>query len=76
VGLQATHGSDQLQGCAHSAFCVVLVSLGVSKVNQNPVAHVLRYEATEALHGLGNTLLVAADNLAKVLRVHAGREGR
>ena len=41
-----------------------------------PIAYVLSYEAAEALHGLSDTLLVAADNLAKVFRVHAGRKGR
>jgi hypothetical protein len=54
VGLQAAHGSDQLQPCAHSALCVVLVRLRVTKVDQDPVAHVFRHEAAEAAHGRCN----------------------
>ena len=76
VGLQSTYRSDQLQPCAHGPLCVVLVGLRVAEVDQHPVAHVLRYEAAEALHGLGNALLIGRNDLAEVFRVHAGRERR
>jgi len=76
VGLQITYRSNQLQPCAYGSLCVVFVCLRVAEVDQNPVAHVLGYEPAEALHRLGNTLLVAANNLAQVFRVHAGRERR
>jgi hypothetical protein len=76
MGLQSANSSDQLQPRTHCPFCVVFVCLGVAEVDQHPVAHVLGYEAAEALHGLGDTLLVAADNLAEVFGVHARREGR
>jgi hypothetical protein len=39
--------------------------LRIAKVDQHSVAHELRDKAAETLHGLGNTLLVAADNLAE-----------
>jgi hypothetical protein len=32
------------------------VGLGVAKIDQDPVAHVLRHEPAEALHGLCNAL--------------------
>ena len=76
MGLQATHSSDQLQPCAHGPLCVVLVGLGIAEVDQDPVAHVLRYEPAEALHGLRNALLIGRNDLAEVFRVHAGRKGR
>jgi hypothetical protein len=76
VGLQITYRSNQLQPCGYGSLCIVFVCLRVAEVDEDAVAHVLRNEATEALYGLGNTLLVAADNLAEVFRVHASRERR
>ena len=35
--------------------------------------HVLRYESTEALHGLCNAFLIGRNDLAEVFRVHARR---
>jgi hypothetical protein len=45
-------------------------------VNQHTIAHILRYEPAEALHGLGNRLLIGGNDLAQVLWVHAGRKCR
>ena len=70
---QPAHGLDQLQPCAHRPLCVVLMGLGIAKVNQHTVAHVLRCEPTEPLHSLGDTLLVSGNDLAQVFRVHARR---
>ena len=76
MGLQGTHSSDQLQPRAHGPLCVVLVGLGIAEIHQHPIAHVLRYEAAEALHGLRDALLIGRNDLAQVFRVHAGRERR
>ena len=73
---RATYSSHQLQPRAHGTFCVVLVGLGVAEVDQNTIAHVLRDEPTEALHGLGDALLVGRNDLAEIFRVHARRERR
>ena len=72
VRLEPLHGVRQLQTCADGALCVVFVGLGVAKVDQHPVAHVLRYEAAEATHRLRNALLIGRNDLAEVFRVHAG----
>ena len=74
--LSAADRSDQLQPCAHSTLCVVLVGLRVAEVDQDPVAHVLRDEPAEALHGFSDALLVGRNDLAEVFRVHASRERR
>src|SRR5262249_34367917 len=58
VGLQATYSRDQLQPRPNGSICIVLVGLGIAEVDQDAVAHVLRYEAPEALHGLGDALLI------------------
>ena len=76
VGLQSAYSSDQLQPCAHGPLGVVLVGLRIAEVDQDPVAHVLRDEAAEALHGLGDALLIGRNDLAEVFRVHARRERR
>ena len=64
VGLQATHSSHQLQPRAHGSLCVVLVRLRITKVDQNPIAHVLRNETSEALHGLCDAFVVGRNDLA------------
>ena len=58
LGLQTSYSSDQLQSCAHGSLCVVFMCLRIAKVDQHSVAHVLGNEATEALHGLCDALLV------------------
>ena len=76
MGLQSTHSHHQLQPCAHGPFSIVLVGLGVDEIDQDPIAHVLRYEAPKTLHGLSDALLVGRNDLAKVFRVHACRQCR
>ena len=49
MGLEPAHRSDQCEPCAHGSLCVVLVSLRIAEVDENAVAHVLCYEAAEAL---------------------------
>ena len=50
--------------------------LRIAEIHEHAVAHVLRDEPAEALHSLGDALLVGGNDLAKVLRVHARRECR
>ena len=76
VGLQATYCRDQLQPRPHRSLGVVLVRLRIAEVDQDAVAHVLRYEAAEATHGLGDALLIGRNDLAEVFRVHARRQRR
>jgi hypothetical protein len=56
--LDATHSNNQLQARAHGSFCVVFMGLGIAEIHKHPIAHVLRHEATEALHGFRDALLV------------------
>ena len=76
AGLQPAHRLDQLQPRPYRPLGVVLVGLRVAEVDQHAVAHVLRYEPAEALHSLGDALLIGGNDLAQVLRVHARRECR
>ena len=76
VGLQMRHRRDQLQPRAHRPLGVVLMGLRIAEVHQHAVAHVLRHEPAEALHGLGDALLIGRNDLAQVFRVHARRERR
>ena len=73
MGLQSTYCGHQLQPCAHGPLRVVLVGLRIAEVDQDAVAHVLRHEAAEALHGLRDALLIGRNDLAEVFRVHARR---
>ena len=48
----SNYRSDQPQARSHCSLGVVFMCLRVAEADQDPIAHVLRYEATEALHGL------------------------
>src|SRR5271167_1849362 len=50
--------------------------LRITEINEDAVAHILRHKPAEATHGLGDALLIGRNDLAQVLRVHAGRECR
>jgi hypothetical protein len=76
VGLQITYCRDQLQPCPDGSFGVVLVGLRIAEVDQNAVAHVLRYEAAKAAYGLRDAFLIGRNDLSEVFRVHARRHGR
>ena len=67
---------DQLQPRPHRSLGVVLMGLRIAEVHEHAVAHVLRDEPAEAAHGLGDALLIGRNDLAQVLRVHAGGECR
>ena len=68
MGLQGTNSSHQLQPRANGSLGVVLMGLGIPKVDEDTIAHVFRYEAAEALHGLRGAVLVGRNDLAEVLR--------
>ena len=46
----------------------------VAEVDQHAVAHVLRYEAAEALDSLGDAFLRGRNDLVQVLRVYTRRQ--
>ena len=48
MGLQVTDGGDQLQPCAHGPLGVVFMRLRIAEVDENAVAHVLRYKPAKA----------------------------
>jgi hypothetical protein len=71
MGLQNADRSNQLKPRAHGSLRVILMGLGIPEVHEDPIAHVLRHEPAEALHRLGNALLIRGDDLAQVLGVHS-----
>ena len=76
VRLQLGHRGDQLQARTHRPLGVVLMRLRIAEINQHAVAHVFGDEAAEAAHGLGDAFLIGRNDLAQVLRVHAGGQCR
>jgi hypothetical protein len=50
------------------------MGLRVPEVDQHAIAHVLRYEPAEALHGLGDALLIRGNYFTEVFGVHPCRE--
>ena len=74
--LEPGHRRDQLQPRPHRPLGVVLMRLRIAEIDEHAVAHVFRHEAAEAAHGLGDAFLIGRNDLAQVLRVHAGGERR
>jgi hypothetical protein len=67
---------DQLQPRPNRLFGVVLMGLGIAKIDEHTVAHIICHEAPEAVHRFGDAFLIGQNNLAQVLRIHARRECR
>src|SRR5215831_20351043 len=67
---------DHRRTASYSALGVVLVSLWISEIDQDAVAHVLRHEAVEAAYRFSHAFLIGRDYLAEVLRVHASGQRR
>ena len=74
--LERAHRRDHFQPCPHRPLGVVLMGLRIAEVDEHAVAHVFGHEAVEAAHGLGDAFLIGRNDLAQVLRVHAGGECR
>ena len=72
--LRAAHRSDQFQPRSHSPLCIVLVSLGVAKVDQHTVAHgTSPTKPPKRCTVSGDALVIGRNDLAEVFRVHARR---
>src|SRR6516165_4382252 len=76
VCLDRRYRCDQLQSGAHRSLGIILVGLGIAKINKHAVAKILRHESAEAAHGLSYAFLIGRDDLAQILGVHARRELR
>jgi hypothetical protein len=74
--LEAADRGDHFQPGANGAFRVILMRLGIAEVNQHPVARIRRHEAAEALHNLGNAVVVGGDDFAQIFGIHACRHRR
>ena len=74
--LEPSYRRDQLQSRPYRPLGVVLMGLRIAEIHEHAVAHVFRHEAAEAAHGLGDAFLIGRNDLAQVLRVHAGGECR
>ena len=62
--IQPPHGLDQPEPRAHGALGIVLMGLGIAKVDQQAVAQILRNMPLKALDHLGTGLLIGSDDLA------------
>src|SRR6516225_4470889 len=72
--LDGTNGIHQLQPCAHRSLGIILLSLRVTEVGQDAIAHVFSDKAIMSAYRLGNALMIRTVHLAQVLRVEARSE--
>ena len=71
---QLSDRRDQTQPRPHSAFCVVLVRLGIAEVGEHAVTQILGYVAGEATNHFGAAPLVSPHDLAQILWVQSPGE--
>jgi len=75
--IQSAHSRDHTQPGAYSTRRVVFVGVWIAKVDQEPIAQILRDRALEALDHLGTGLLIGTYDLTQVFRVELrGEAGR
>jgi hypothetical protein len=75
--LEASNYRNQLEPGPYGSFGVVLMGMRITKVHEDTIPHVSGNEPTEVVHGLGDAFLIGRNDLAQVLRVHAGgKRGR
>ena len=70
--LDRGHRVDQCKPGTDGSLGIILVCLRIAEIDEYAVAHVLGYEAAKVTHRLGDALLIGRNDLAQVLRVHAG----
>jgi hypothetical protein len=76
TGIQGGDGLDHAQAGVHGAPSVVFMRRGVAKIDQQPVAEVLRDVAFVTLDDRGRGFLVGADHRAQVFGVKLAGELR
>ena len=76
LGVQRLHRLDDLQPGLNRAPRIVLVGARKAEIHQDAVADVVADVAVEPADDLGAGLLVAADHLTQIFRVHPGRKRR
>src|SRR5262249_33457194 len=62
--LQRTYASYQLQPRPDGPFRIIFVRTRIPEIHQYPIAHILRNEAAEPLHDVGDALLIGGNDLA------------
>src|SRR5262245_38098217 len=74
--LQGTYPPDQFEPGPDCPLGVILMGARIAKIYEDAVAQILRQEAIEAAHDLGYASMIGSNDLAQVLRVHAGGKRR
>ena len=69
VRIERTHRLDNSERRAGGTFRVVLVRAWITEIDENPITHVLGDISVIALDRRGTSRLVAAENLAQILRI-------
>ena len=73
---QSADRRDHREAGAHRPLGIVLMRLRIAEIDQHTVAHVLGNKTGEAGDRIGDAAVILPDQLAQILRVKTGREGR
>src|SRR5262245_62043964 len=74
VAMPTHHRSDHLQPRAHCSIGIILMGLGVAKVDKHAVAEIPRHEPPETSHGFSDAFLIGRVELSQVFRIHPSGE--
>ena len=76
IRLETSDRRDQLKRSLYRSLGIVLMRVRIAKVHKDTVPHISCDEAAKAAHGAGHAFLIGRNDLAQVLRIHAGGERR
>src|SRR5262249_54859797 len=74
--LEPTNRHNQLEPSPYRSLGVVLMGPRIAKVHEDAVPYISGDEPAEVAHGLVDAFLIGRNELAQVLRVHAGGKRR
>src|SRR5262245_24754366 len=72
--LECDHRCDQIQPGTHRPLGVILMGLGVAKVDKHAVAEIPRHEPPETSYGFSDAFVIGRDELSQVFRIHLSGE--
>jgi hypothetical protein len=72
LSIEGGHRFEHGQAGADGTLGVLLLSVGVAKIDENAVAHILGDEAIEAADDAGGSFVIGSDNVGEVLGIEAG----
>ena len=76
AGLHPGDRRNEFKPGPHRSLGVVFMSVRMTKVHQDPVAHILRDVSTKLAYGFFGTARISGEDISQIFRIHADGERR